>query len=164
MRRSVVVNVMLGVLALGCWSEGMPLENTGEADGLCTAPDCSDTLSVDVTRRDEQIFPPGDYTFSIEIDAGSPLSAACSLSAEAVLSCSASNALHVRLNDNYNRFIVRVDDRAPEQLLMSVSFGDTEIGVDLLTPDYEYIGSNDPDCTLTCMQGTAAMRTAAPSS
>ena len=151
-----------GMLVLGCWSEGMPLENTGKADGICGESSCSDTVTVDVTRRDEQIYPPGDYHFSAEIDALFPLIAACTLPPDGPLICSGSAEVHVRLSSSHDRFIVQIYNRAPEQVLLSVWFDDTEIGAEILTPSYEYVGGNDPDCSLTCMQGTAALRTAAP--
>jgi hypothetical protein len=163
-RRKARMILMVAATVSACWSEGMPLENTGEADGICTDPDCDDTVTVDVTRRDEQIFPPGEYTFSMEIEAGSPRVAGCTMEEDYSLSCTGSASLNVRIHADLDRFIIRADDQSPEQLLVVVEFEGTEIGAEILIPNYEYVGSADPDCTLTCMQGTAEMRTAAPPS
>lgn len=154
----------MGAAALvtsSCWSEGDPFE-TSESDGICLAPDCADSVTVDVRRRDEEIFPPGDYLFSVEIDAGVPIAATCTLSSNAAFSCAEDAGIDVQLNASFDRFIVRIDNRAPDQLFISVSFNDGEIGTEILAPDYAYVGSNDPDCNLTCMQGTAEMRTTSP--
>lgn len=156
---SGIYKAMIFSLALGaCWGEEGGL-GLGEADGICSELDCRDMVGIEVSRRDEDVFPPGDYTFWVEIDAGSPLVESCALSEDASLSCGGEEDVSVRLTEKLDTLVLRVDGVSPEQLLVSVSFGGVEVGVEILEPDYEFIGGEDPDCTQTCLQGTAEMRT-----
>ena len=156
-----VLPVGVLVLVVACWSEGPELPG-GEADGICAAAPCSDIVSIDVTRRDEGLFPPGAYTFTVEIESGNPVTEQCALNDAASLSCSGAADVSVRLSAEFDRFVVTVSDTSPEQLVLRVSYESTVIGEELLKPEYQYISDADPDCGITCIQGTAALGTAAP--
>jgi hypothetical protein len=148
------------VSAFACWSESAPFGEGGN-DGICSGAGCTDSVSIDVSRRDEQIFVPAEYEFDMEIESGNPIAVSCTLSSEASLSCSGdTNLLDVRLNDDFDIFTLRIENASPDQLFVAVYKDDSEIGEDILAPGYDYITGNDPDCTATCVQGNVEMRVA----
>ncbi len=152
-----------GLVASACWSEGGPLSGMGGNDGVCAGADCVDMVSIQISRRDELLFQPGEYQFQVEIERENPMVTTCTLSQEASFSCSGPSRMSVRLNSDFDIFTIKIEDAAPEQLLVAVLLDDGEIGEDLLTPDYEYIVGDDPDCMETCMQGNVEMRVASGS-
>jgi hypothetical protein len=157
----IVYGAMIVCLVLcACWSEEDGI-SFGGADGICSELACRDMVSIEVSRRDEGVFPPGDYTFLVETDAADPLVENCILSEGGALSCGGEQDISIRLTAKLDTFVIRADDISPKQLLVSVSFESSEIGSKILKPDYHIIGGADPDCTQTCFQGTAEMRTAA---
>ena len=147
-----------GGLASACWSEGAELPGL-EADGICTSAPCDDALGIDITKRDEGLFFPGTYGFIIEIESGDPKAKQCVLDDAKALSCSGAADVSVRLTDELDRFVVTISDASPDRLLFRVSYENGAIGEDLLVPEYQYISDGDPDCGITCIQGTAALKT-----
>ena len=152
--------LVLSVGLVACWTDenepgGGPLGN-----GIyCYDLNCKDLLTIDVLRRDNEAFVPGEYTFSLGPDEPQ---VACVFSPDGALSYDgATDLMAVSLNQARDMFTIRFDV-TPREIFLEVLLDDAVIGSEVLVPSYQVITSQDPECLDTCTQGSASMNVQSP--
>ena len=150
---------LLSLLGLAC----LPLSESQQYNGGCGDLGCSDMLTLYVERIDSNDFPAGPYLFSLDPQSSAPLTADCRINSGQSLSCDTnSGQLTVNLNSGGDEFTLRLLS-APPQLLLEVYYESSLLGDASLYPDYQLVFPGDPECDLSCTQGSAAIKVAGPS-
>ncbi len=153
---AMLLAVFLNVVS--CWTETDSV-TLGDYTGNCLYKNCIDMLQIQISRRDEGIFLPGTYEFHIEIDKNTSIVADCTITDNGAFQCESNMSdIETRLSPFLDTFIIQITNVSPQQILVHIYLDDMKIGEDILSPSYEYIAGNDPDCSDTCVNGTAEMR------
>lgn len=162
MRRNIIAIASLAIMAVGagpCDVLQDPDEKQAADAGDCGVEECSDLLEVEVIRADNQQFMGGVYAFEVLFPDQSMLSIQCLLNyAEQGLICDSGDLTEMiaAIDPTGLAFTISMIE-APQIADVSVRYNDLLIGERVLTPSYEEIEPNGPDCPPLCFVGEAAM-------
>jgi hypothetical protein len=158
-------HAMLPVFFLLCsllWTACWPGAGSGLV-GSCTEMGCSDTLVIDIERRDTEPYVEGSYSFTLSPAGESTLIVDCTLdNQDGPLTCSANSVLiETKINGFGDTFTIRISE-APQSILVTVEFGTQLLGEETLSPEYGIFTPNGVECEPMCFQGSTTIRVSAP--
>jgi hypothetical protein len=143
-----------------CWTE----EEKPDGDPIGNGPrcydlNCEDLLAIEVSRRDNEVFVSGEYTFSLGPDEPE---VACTVPDQGAPTYEGDTGIMaLSLNQARDLFTLRFDV-TPREIYLEVLLDDAVIGSETLVPRYQIITSRDPECLETCTQGSVAMTVQGP--
>ncbi len=153
MRRGFLWTV--ACLLTACWTEEGPQDTVGSGNPACADFFCEEILSIEVERRDQEAFVPGEYLFFLGQE--HPLVTCRLPSGDGEETCSGdTDMMAVSLDEPRRVFTLRFS-AVPLEIYVEVQLDGAVIGSEMLAPDTSLIVSPNPECTESCLQGRAVM-------
>jgi len=157
--------IILGAtLTLGAGPCGEILDSADEqtdADASvdCTEMACNNMLTVEVIRPDSQTFLAGAYRFEMQLPDETELMLECHLaSPQEGFICAMGDLTLIGVQIDATGTAIHVTLLgAPETVTVTVEYSGAIIGERTMTPVYEELYPNGPECPPTCYQAEEAM-------
>ncbi len=127
--------------------------------GTCAQETCVNQLLVDVIRSDNGEFYTGVYAFVAELPDQTVLAIECYLAyLEEGLRCESGDVELMAAGIESDGSTLNLGLRAaPQTAKIKIFYNDWIIGERLLTPSYEEVTPNGPDCPPVCQSGESVM-------
>lgn len=159
---AVTASTALLLIIPACWTG----DNIFDDQGMdCTDMGCEDQLKLSFQRRDGKPFVAGDYTISIAFGAQKPLTCQCTLSPDMALGHCTGDTQEIETDlVSGGREISATIYWAPTTITASLGFNGTPIGDQVVSPDYQIVTPNGPDCEPLCFQASIDVEVSNPNS